>query len=159
MPFGKLREFRALSPEERSLFLRAAYWLPMVSLKLRLFGLRPFQPGPSRRCGSSLALPPEEVAIRAERTRRYVELAARHGLCRGTCLSRSLTLWWLLKQQGIDSELRIGVHRMADGIRAHAWIEHQGVVLNDQPDVRTRFTPFDQPLLHHPTNCRPGDLL
>jgi hypothetical protein len=41
----------------------------------------------------------------------------------------------------------VGVTNSTDGIEAHAWIEFQGIVLNDRPDVHRRFQPFDRPLL------------
>jgi hypothetical protein len=34
----------------------------------------------------------------------------------------------------------------------HAWVEHEGVVLNDVPDVRARFATFDRAIA--PTSAR-----
>ena len=64
----------------------------------------------------------------------------------GTCLDRSLLLWFVLLQHGLDGDLRIGVARSEDGsgIDAHAWVEFDGLVLNDAPDVATRFAVFDE---------------
>ena len=121
---GRVQAFLALSPDERALFLQAAWWLPLVALQLRLFGLRPFQRwsdrSPRHRVPTAEAT---EFIIRAQRARRFVDLASRYGVCRGNCLSRSVTLWHLLRQQGIATELRVGVTRTTGGIEAHAWIE------------------------------------
>ncbi len=46
-------------------------------------------------------------------------------------------------QHGIDGDLRIGVARDGDAIDGHAWVEYRGQVLNDAPDVATRFAVFD----------------
>lgn len=144
----RVQAFLALSPDERALFLQAAGRLPWVALQLRLFGLRPFQRwsdrSPRRRGPTA---EPTDFITRAQRARRFVELASRYGVCRGNCLSRSVTLWYLLRQQGIDTDLRAGVTRTTGGIEAHAWIECQGIILNDQPDVHRRFQPFDRSLL------------
>lgn len=76
-----------------------------------------------------------------------VDLAARYSPLRPNCLVRSLTLRWLLQRQGIASELHIGVRKQGDKLEAHAWLEWQGAVLNDRPDVALHFSPFDQQLI------------
>jgi len=50
-------------------------------------------------------------------------------------LRRSLTSWWLLRWQGIPSDIRIGVN-MTSG---HAWLEHHGYIVNDHPEVAKKF--------------------
>jgi hypothetical protein len=61
----------------------------------------------------------------------------------GSCLDRSVALWFVLHQHGIDGNLRIGVARDGDAIDGHAWVEYRGQVLNDAPEVATRFAVFD----------------
>jgi Transglutaminase-like superfamily len=48
-----------------------------------------------------------------------------------TCLPRSLTLWWLLRRHGVESELRIGVRRESARIVAHAWVVCHGAVVGE----------------------------
>jgi hypothetical protein len=55
-------------------------------------------------------------------------------------LIESLVLWWLLRRQGFDGDLRIGVRKHAGQLQAHAWVEHRGQALNDAGDG---FVPFD----------------
>lgn len=62
----------------------------------------------------------------------------------GPCLLESITLWRLLKCQGIDSRVRIGVQREAEKLEAHAWVECQGIVINDTADVANRFALLSQ---------------
>ncbi|MCK9488758.1 MAG: lasso peptide biosynthesis B2 protein [Xanthomonadales bacterium] len=50
-----------------------------------------------------------------------------------TCLHRSLALWWLLRFRRLDSDIRTGVRRSDSGWDVHAWVEHDGVVINDDP--------------------------
>lgn len=58
-----------------------------------------------------------------------------------TCLPRSLTLWWLLRQRGIESELRIGVRKDGEVINAHAWVVCRGEVVGDSE--YERYEPFE----------------
>jgi hypothetical protein len=55
-------------------------------------------------------------------------------------------LWWLLLGQGIHADLRIGVTRPQGQFEAHAWIEYQGVVINDRQDVGRRYSVFERPI-------------
>lgn len=60
----------------------------------------------------------------------------------GNCLSRSLALLWLLRRNGHDADLRLGVSLAGGAFAAHAWVELEGRVLNDRQDVTTRYAPF-----------------
>ena len=79
---------------------------------------------------------------RASQTGWLVRVASTHGLVRGNCLAQSLTLWWLLRRQGISTELRIGVRKQQGRIEAHAWTEYQSQILNDDEDIAKQFSPF-----------------
>jgi hypothetical protein len=48
-----------------------------------------------------------------------------------TCLPRSLTLWWLLRRHGIESELHVGVRRHGEHIVAHAWVVCHGTAIGE----------------------------
>ncbi len=57
----------------------------------------------------------------------------------GTCLERSLTLWWMLRRQGIPSEIHFGGRLEDDVLEAHAWLEVDGVALTDVDEPRDSF--------------------
>jgi transglutaminase superfamily protein len=79
---------------------------------------------------------------RARQIARIVAMASRHTLTANTCLHRSLALWWVLGRRGLDSHLKMGA-RLNDGrLDAHAWVEHSGVVINDDPEVTGGYTPL-----------------
>ena len=61
-----------------------------------------------------------------------------------TCLDRSVFLWFLLHQHGIGGHLRIGVATNEQNIDGHAWVEHEGTVLNDKQDIATDYAVFDE---------------
>jgi hypothetical protein len=75
-----------------------------------------------------------------------VKVATRYNLPWANCLKKSLVLWWLLRRQGIEGDLQIGVRHEQDKFEAHAWVEYEGVVLNDTQDVRSRFAMFERPI-------------
>lgn len=67
---------------------------------------------------------------------RLVNQAATQSVDAGSCLRRSLLLWWLLRWRRIPTDLRIGVN--PEG--GHAWVEHHGKVINDNPDVVAKYS-------------------
>jgi len=62
----------------------------------------------------------------------------------GTCLDRSVFLWFLMRRHSIDGRLRIGVAYHNSRLDGHAWIELDGGVVNDDPDVADRFAVFEE---------------
>jgi Transglutaminase-like superfamily len=61
------------------------------------------------------------------------------------CLPRALVTTHLLTQMGIPCELRIGVSRKSgETPDAHAWVEHEGRILDSMPEETRRFTPFER---------------
>ena len=95
------------------------------------------------------ALSPARVAeanlVRLRRARHaagIVNAVADRGPYRANCLKRSLALWWLLRRRGIASEVRIGVRTGDSGFEAHAWIECDGVIINDRTALVRQFIPF-----------------
>ena len=81
----------------------------------------------------------EQVAL----TARVVRAAARHGLGNPSCLEESLVLVYLLRRQGIDSQLRIGVKKNIPKFEAHAWVECGGVALNEVVALHDHYAPFE----------------
>ena len=84
----------------------------------------------------------QATVYQAHITAKMVTVAAQRGPFRASCLPQSLVLWWLLRRQGIDNELRFGVRKNPDRLEAHAWVELSNTVLNDRVDVSRRFLPF-----------------
>src|SRR5262249_19102104 len=135
---------------DRRTLAQAMFLLPLMALVLRLIGFRRSQrifscfiPHKS----SGIIEQSETTLTQALHISRLVSLAVRHGVHPANCLQRSLALWWLLRRQGIRSELYIGTRKEAGRLDAHAWIEMEGVVLNDSSDVRHLYEPFDREIL------------
>lgn len=99
--------------------------------------------------GSAQATPmhsPDQGQLIIQQCEQALHRAVHYGLYRGNCLSQSLTLWWLLQRQGVNSDLRIGVRTVAGCFQAHAWIEYQGQPLHEVPDVHQHYTAFPDEL-------------
>ena len=142
---GSLRRFLRLPYFQKLLFVQAAVWLLATGLALSWLGYRRWFTSLQRRAarrpvqGSSPLEDPREFARAAS---RLVSAAARRLPLPRNCLRESLVLWWLLQQRSITCELRLGGRRAQERFEAHAWVELQGEVLNDSPDVAMRFAPF-----------------
>jgi hypothetical protein len=124
--------------------------LPLIALVLRVTGLRRCQRALSqfvpRR--SVLKTWQSEAALAdARRISWLVGAATRRGVYPATCLTRSLVLWFLLRCEGIEGELRLGARKEAGRFEAHAWIELAGAVLNDSEDVRLMYATFDHAVI------------
>ncbi len=172
----KLARWKSMPSDERRLWLTAWLALPMLALLLRWVGFRRTQrllvrlapnwntrlpvhsrdaknaeeaqrlfEKPLRNLCGTLRLCGEERF--AEVVARLINSAARHSLFTVNCLPQSLLVWWMLRREGIEAELRIGVRKDRQVVEAHAWVEMSGQVLNDQSDVERRFQPFDAVIL------------
>ena len=140
----RLRRFSALERPARSLFLRATVLLPLVALSLRWRGFRATQATLQR----SLLNDNQEreaalVSKSAAMIAHMVNAADRHGLVHPSCLAKSLTLWWLLARQGISSHLRIGIRKKEEMFEAHAWVERDGIALNEPDEHHYHYAAFD----------------
>lgn len=61
-----------------------------------------------------------------EQMARFVNIADRYVPGKPSCLRRAVALWCLFRLHGIGADLRIGVRREKDAVRAHAWLETDG---------------------------------
>ena len=133
------------APWERRVVARALILLPLTAFRIRRLGLRRAQllaMAAPRGAPASAA----EPAARAARIARLVDVVARKGPFRASCLPASLTLQRLLSEAGIESQLRLGVRKVAGRLEAHAWIEREGVALSDSAQAREGFAAFDGPV-------------
>ena len=47
--------------------------------------------------------------------------------------------WWVLRWKGVPTEVCIGMQLSPDGAAAHAWLEYEGIPVNDLPDIALRY--------------------
>lgn len=144
---SRWQKFLRLPWPAQKLFLQALGLLPLISLAIRLFSFRRTQSALQRALPVGKMRGQNSDARLVHQSARMVRAAADHGPFRGNCLRQSVVLWWLLRRQGIDSELRIGVRKAGARFEAHAWIEWRGRALNERADVRQHFAAFEAPIL------------
>src|SRR5712692_10631629 len=140
----RLRRFSALERPSQKLFLRAMVLLPLVTLSLRWRGFRATQAAMQRFLSNTNQEPAAGLACKVSAvTAHMVSAADRHGPVHPSCLAKSLTLWWLLGQQGISSHLRIGNRKENEKFEAHAWVERDGIALNELDEPHHHYAAFD----------------
>jgi Transglutaminase-like superfamily len=139
------KKFFRLSGEERSLLAQSLILLPLSAIALHCLGFRRLSIALKLltvKNSTSVRKKWGDKYPRISETAQMVQLANRHGFYRASCLQQSLVLWGLLQNQGIESNLKIGVRKSSGKFEAHAWVEYQGYVLNDSQNVQQQFAPF-----------------
>jgi hypothetical protein len=86
------------------------------------------------------------ILQRAQEIARIVSIAAHHGLYKATCLRRSLLVWAFLRGNGIRGRICFGVRKIEDRLEAHAWVEHNGSVINDSAMVHEHYQALEEVL-------------
>ena len=142
---NNLNKLKRLSRTERRLLFQAVLFLPLIHLALLFLGydrlrramekLTPLKP-------ADTPVTVAEILQQAREIARIVSIAARHGFYKATCLRRSLLVWWFLRKDDIQSEICFGVQMFKRELEAHAWVECNGVVVNDLADVYEQFYPL-----------------
>ena len=138
------RAFRSLSWAERWILARTLGLLPIAVVSLRLLGFRRTQ---------ALLLPASDSATArtdqpvAEALTRVVQGAAPWSPLPANCLPRALVLCRLLRREGLQAELRLGVGKPEGEFSAHAWVEHAGRALAEPEGSGRRFAALVEPAL------------
>ncbi len=146
---SKLNTFVQLEPGVRSQLLQALALLPLVDQALKVLG---FQRTYSilLRLSERVASPPLAEPIPSGdlenaqmiSATQAVHLASRYHPTL-TCLRRALVLWYLLRRQRLAAELHIGTRFHEGEFQAHAWVDCDGQIVGDRPDIAQQFQPFD----------------
>jgi hypothetical protein len=137
---AELAALASLPREERRILGRAWLSLLLVDAALRWASL----PNVQRFLAGGLhrGLLRTGVALEPPRLARLVDIAARHHIRPLGCLHRSLVLQALLRGQGLATDLRIGVRKLAGTLQAHAWLEQAGKPICERDEVEADFSPL-----------------
>ena len=126
---------RALTRREWGALLETALVCVGVELGLRALPLPRFL-GMLRRYPTRSHPSP---AVQTAELQRLAAAVFRRAPWRMTCLKQALVLLVLLRRRGLPATVRIGLATHGDALRAHAWIEHRGRVLLDDPAIARQF--------------------
>ena len=132
-----------LSWRERALLLEAAALLPLAPFLLKTLSFR-------KASSSALShdLSQEEAERLGHQTARLVDAASSHGIFRRTCLHHAVVTWFLLRQQGVQCAVRIGVKGSdARAFEAHAWVELGGQRVGAAGRRADAYEAFDEAIL------------
>jgi len=130
----RLLQWWALPAREQWTLVRLFAWLPLVWLGLRLAGFARMTQWaqaalPDRRNDAiENQLEPDALAT-AQRYATLTGIAARRGLYQANCLHQSLALCRVLRVDGFDARLRVGIRSADLPFEAHAWVDVGGVAL------------------------------
>ena len=141
--YRSFRQFLGLSPEQKQFLLRAVFILPMTYVGLEILGFQQLfsciqhftrVDRPARDLEEFVAYP------------QLLNAVARRFPLPMKCLGRSVALGWLLRLEGIDATVHIGVRKDQHDLDAHAWVQSGDVVINDAEDVAERYIRIVPPL-------------
>jgi Transglutaminase-like superfamily len=151
----KAQTWQSLSKSDRALLINALLLLPVVATSLKTVGLRRTQSWLTRNSVEPTVRPTEQTRANVRRAAQMLAVACRLHPLRSSCLPRTIVLWSLLRRRGIETDIRIGVRSDSKKeFQAHAWIEWNDEVLNDDDDVATQYLPFDPAALIE-SDCNP----
>jgi hypothetical protein len=119
----------------RTLLLAAESFLTLAWVRVLLrFSPRRVLRGVLEVATSGRALDPRIVHV-------FGRVSARTPLAHN-CMHRSLALQRILARRGIAAKLCIGIGRKPNLFPGHAWLEVDGVVVNDDAEVVSRYVPL-----------------
>lgn len=136
-----LRRISHLNSADRSTLVRAYAYLTFVDVAQRVVGFERLM-GRLRLSGGAPVVHTEHTHWQLQRAQgyaRWVDVASRHHLVNAQCLHRSLALALWLSRDGIENVVRIGVRKKGQELQAHAWVEVDGHVVNDDPTIVATF--------------------
>src|SRR5262245_61812996 len=109
----ELTRLRELPRTDRRLLAACCIAAPIVAAGIRWNGFLRLQNALAKLSDRFRREAPMEASAREEARRvvRVVAIAAERGPIRVTCLGRALLAWWILRQRGITTTIRVGVRR------------------------------------------------
>jgi hypothetical protein len=140
-------KFFRLTWQERWILLQAFAFLPLIAVGFYCMNFQRLSSILVRFSPMSGEVCSDAAMQQATAAAHLVQAAASRTPFKITCLVRSTALWFLLRRQGIGSEIRIGVNQQEGKFKAHAWVESNGIVLNDRNDIHNQFAAFEQIIL------------
>jgi hypothetical protein len=142
MEMNKMKKWRSLSTSQRRLLLFLAVFIPLINFKIRTSGLD--------RTLSWLKSKSLEKSNKYYSTAKsnesiddiisLVNIGSRYTCFQVTCLRRSVILWWLLYRKGYSATIQIGSMMCESEFHSHAWVMLNGEVLNDSPEVVSKYS-------------------
>ncbi|MBX2857265.1 MAG: lasso peptide biosynthesis B2 protein [Cellvibrionaceae bacterium] len=84
---------------------------------------------------------------------RSCELAKKYHWRDMNCLRRCFVQQQMLQRRNINSQLHIGVKKQRGQLAAHAWLSHQGQIINDSQAVIASYAELHAPAWNGMAQC------
>lgn len=128
------------------MFVRGVLLLPVAACALRLVQMKTVMSWMERFNRERLPFNRNKDESRKLReiAQKMLKAASRHGVARGNCLSKSIVLCHLLQRCGLPAMLRVGGRKEGPKFAAHAWVELDGIVMDDPESLHKDFVPFSE---------------
>jgi Transglutaminase-like superfamily len=142
-----LTMLRALSPADRSLVVESSALLLFIGVGLRLLRFATLR----RLLNKYSSLAPRGTVVEDTRVVWAVRAASRRMPVRTSCLVEALAADTMLRQRGYECILRLGVWRPGSpskSLRAHAWLERQGMVVLGELEELPDYAVLSLPRVH-----------
>jgi hypothetical protein len=156
VPFHPLWRFATVSNADRWMVLRAFAWLGIIDLALRVVGFQRVIRTAESAPVSAERPDADQTIARARRYAHWLHIASRYHVVRAHCLQRSVVLHYWLRKEGLPSQLRVGVRKEDGELKAHAWVELQGQVIDESPTAVAAFTPLTEAGGHQASRAGTG---
>ena len=141
-----MRTFLSLDHGAKMLLIEAFLLRVSIGAGFRLLGVIRTQALLRRWAGRNMPpmRPDPQSAVRAARSaQRLVRRTLGFG---ESCLVRSLGLWAMLLRRGLHTELRVGFRCQPEGLSGHAWLEYDGVAINEEESVTRTYCVHEGPV-------------
>ncbi len=144
--FGKVRQFLDLPNSHKLIFTKISLIVPLVELGIKTFGFkRTFNL--LKRFTKKTKKPVANPTLIINRHRNFLYLYSKQFPFFGKCLAQSLTLWVLLQNKSINTDLRFGMKKENNKFLAHAWLEYDGKPLATEEEQKENYLSFNESIL------------
>lgn len=144
--FSKFRTFLSLPGRHKVIFLKIALIVPLVEIGVKTLKFkRTFNILRSLASRKSKHPENEQNLVYSHIDQAYIY--HKQFFSFGNCLARCLTIWFLLKREGIETEIKFGMKKETEKLLAHSWIEYEGQALIRKSEIDENYIPFSESIL------------
>jgi hypothetical protein len=144
--FSKIRTFFELPNSHKWIFIKISLIVPLVELGIKTIKFKRTLAILKLFINRNPHSPENELKLVGRYT-NYLHLYHRKFPFLGKCLARSLTLWFLLKREGIETELKFGMKKENEKLLAHSWLEYDGKPLITKSEINEGYISFKESIL------------
>lgn len=142
----KIKTFLDLPSPHKFIFIRFFLIVPTVRLGIKTIGFKSTY-NFLKYFAKLDQIPEENSWLIIKRHKSFQYLFTREFPFLGNCLAQSMALWLMLKNKGIETDLRFGMKKEKQKLLAHAWLEYQGSPLATEGEQEKKYVFFNESVL------------